>query len=72
MPDACFSDVARRYGIAERVLFRWKHEANQAARKARSHPVIRTTTNYGSERRGASAMTLLPQRPVTSVDLAPP
>jgi Transposase len=31
MPDARFSDVARRYGIAERVLFRWKHEANQAA-----------------------------------------
>ena len=31
MPDACFSDVARRYGIAERVLFRWKDEANQAA-----------------------------------------
>ena len=31
MPDARFSDVARRYRIAERVLFRWKHEANQAA-----------------------------------------
>jgi len=23
--------VARRYGIAERVLFRWKQEATQAA-----------------------------------------
>ena len=34
MPDARFSDVARRYGIAERVLFRWKHEANQAAAPA--------------------------------------
>ena len=34
MPDARFSDVARRYRIAERVLFRWKHEANQAAAPA--------------------------------------
>jgi hypothetical protein len=25
-PDARFSDVARHYGIAERVLFRWKQE----------------------------------------------
>ena len=25
-PDARFSEVARRYGIAERVLFRWKQE----------------------------------------------
>ena len=24
MPDAWFSDVARRYGIAERVLFRYE------------------------------------------------
>jgi transposase-like protein len=30
-PDARFSDVARRYGIAERVLFRWKHELTQVA-----------------------------------------
>jgi transposase-like protein len=34
MPDARFSDVARCYGIAERVLFRWKHEANRAAAPA--------------------------------------
>jgi hypothetical protein len=27
-PDARFSEVARRYGIAERVLFRWKQEMN--------------------------------------------
>jgi transposase-like protein len=32
MPDACFSDVARRYGIAERVLFRWKREAEPGSR----------------------------------------
>ena len=31
LPDACFAEVARRYGIAERVLFRWKQEAIQAA-----------------------------------------
>ncbi len=31
LPDACFAKVARRYGIAERVLFRWKQEATQAA-----------------------------------------
>jgi hypothetical protein len=31
LPDACFAEVARRYGIAERVLFRWKQEATQAA-----------------------------------------
>jgi len=30
LPDACFAEVARRYGIAERVLFRWQ-EATQAA-----------------------------------------
>ena len=30
LPDACFAEVARRYGIAERVLFRWKQEATQA------------------------------------------
>ena len=29
--DARFSDVARRYGIAERVLFRWKQELTQVA-----------------------------------------
>src|SRR5258708_5162657 len=29
-PDARFSEVARRYGIAERVLFRWKQELTQA------------------------------------------
>ena len=28
-PDARFSEVARRYGIAERVLFRWKQELTQ-------------------------------------------
>jgi transposase-like protein len=31
LPDACFAEVARRYGIAERVLFRWKQEATQAS-----------------------------------------
>jgi hypothetical protein len=31
LPDACFAEVARRYGIAERVLFRWKHEITPAA-----------------------------------------
>ena len=30
LPDACFAEVARRYGVAERVLFRWKQEATQA------------------------------------------
>ena len=30
-PAARFSDVARRYGIAERVLFRWKQELTQVA-----------------------------------------
>jgi transposase-like protein len=30
-PDARFSDVARRDGIAERVLFRWKQELTQVA-----------------------------------------
>src|ERR1700676_27898 len=30
-PDARFSEVARRYGIAERVLFRWKQEMMPAA-----------------------------------------
>jgi transposase-like protein len=30
-PDARFSEVARRYGIAERVLFRWKQEITPAA-----------------------------------------
>ena len=29
-PDARFSEVARRYGIADRVLFRWKQELTQA------------------------------------------
>ena len=29
-PDARFSEVARRYGIAERVLFRWKQEMTPA------------------------------------------
>jgi transposase-like protein len=27
--DTRFSEVARRYGIAERVLFRWKQELTQ-------------------------------------------
>ena len=31
LPDACFAEVARRYGIAERVLFRWKQELTQVA-----------------------------------------
>ena len=31
LPDACFAEVARRYGIAERVVFRWKQEAQAAA-----------------------------------------
>ena len=31
LPNARFSEVARRYGIAERVLFRWKQEATQVA-----------------------------------------
>lgn len=30
-PDARFSDVARRYGIAERVLFRWKQDLTRVA-----------------------------------------
>ena len=30
-PDAGFCKVARRYGIAERVLFRWKQELTQVA-----------------------------------------
>ncbi len=30
-PDTRFSEVARRYGIAERVLFRWKQELTQVA-----------------------------------------
>jgi hypothetical protein len=30
-PDAGFCKVARRYGIAERVLFRWKQEIMPAA-----------------------------------------
>jgi Transposase len=30
-PGARFSEVARRYGIAERVLFRWKQELTPAA-----------------------------------------
>ena len=30
-PNARFSEVARRYGIAERVLFRWKQELTQVA-----------------------------------------
>src|ERR1700737_762771 len=31
LPDACFAEVARRYGIAERVLFRWKQELTRGA-----------------------------------------
>jgi transposase-like protein len=27
----CFAEVARRYGIAERILFRWKQEMMPAA-----------------------------------------
>jgi len=30
-PDSRFSEVARRHGIAERVLFRWKQEITPAA-----------------------------------------
>jgi hypothetical protein len=30
-PGARFSEVARRYGIAERVLFRWKQKLTPAA-----------------------------------------
>ena len=30
-PDSRFSEVARRYEIAERVLFRWKQEITPAA-----------------------------------------
>ena len=30
-PDTRFSEIARRYGIAERVLFRWKQELTQVA-----------------------------------------
>ena len=30
-PDSRFSEVARRYGIAERVLFRWKQETAPVA-----------------------------------------
>jgi hypothetical protein len=30
-PDARFSEVARRYRIADRVLFRWKQELTQVA-----------------------------------------
>jgi len=30
-PHARLSEVARRYGIAERVLFRWKQEMKPAA-----------------------------------------
>src|SRR5258708_34090055 len=31
LPDACFAEVPRRYGIAGRVLFRWKQAPTQAA-----------------------------------------
>ena len=30
-PDTCLAGVARRYGIAERVLFRWKQELTVVA-----------------------------------------
>jgi transposase-like protein len=30
-PGASLSEVARRYGISARVLFRWKQELTQAA-----------------------------------------
>ena len=30
-PGASLSEVARRYGIAARLLFRWKHELTQVA-----------------------------------------
>jgi transposase-like protein len=30
-PGASLSEVARRYGIAARVLFRWKQDLTQAA-----------------------------------------
>jgi hypothetical protein len=31
LPGARFAEVARRYGIAERVLFRWKQELTVTA-----------------------------------------
>ena len=36
MPDARLSDVARRYGIAARVLFRWKQERTRQPRRRSS------------------------------------
>ena len=37
MPDAWFSDVARRYGIAERVLFRYEPGSRAGVRRCADH-----------------------------------
>jgi hypothetical protein len=62
--DARFYEVARRYGIAERILFRWKQELTQVATLFVAVDIADTTPAD----RGARVMTLLP--PGVKVHLA--
>ncbi len=60
-PQARLSEVARRYGIAERVLFRWKQEMKPAAAPMFVAVEITDAPSDNSTRqRGACVMTLLP------------
>ena len=43
LPGARFAEVARRYGIAERVLFRWKQELTVTAPAFVSVEIARDT-----------------------------
>jgi len=63
-PGASLSEVARHYGIAARVLFRWKQEPDAGG------TAVRGSRDHGRDpaNRGACIMTLLP--PGVKVHLA--
>jgi transposase-like protein len=61
-PDSRFSEVARRYGIAERVLFRWKQE--MPSRSPDEGNLLRTQQVGGPDIRYSQVtpVTLVPSR----------
>ena len=62
-PGASLSEVARRYGIAARVLFRWKQELMQ---EVGSHAVL----VWGASYLGLAARELAPGRLMISKKLS--
>src|ERR1700687_4201070 len=65
-PGASLSEVARGYGIAARVLFRWKQELTQAEPLAKPHWRVTSTRSYW--RRWPSRLVTLGLRRLPHVD----